>query len=79
MLPPVIATASGAGSAILVADRGLVLQSDGGGFGPPPPAVPFAAPGEKPRIAVLINGMGLTPLNVADVASRIGNCYAMDA
>jgi hypothetical protein len=41
-----IATASGAGDAILVGDRESAGQSDGGGFGPPPPAVPFAPPGE---------------------------------
>ena len=41
-----VATPSGAGGAILVGDRESALQSDGGGFGPPPPAVPFTPPGE---------------------------------
>jgi hypothetical protein len=37
---------SGSGGALLAGDREPAGQSDGGGFGPPPPAVPFAPPGE---------------------------------
>ena len=40
------ATALGAGDVFLVGDREPTGQSDGGGFGPPPPSVPFLAPGE---------------------------------
>jgi hypothetical protein len=40
------ATAPGAGDVLLVGDGEPTGQIDGGGFGPPPPSVPFAAPGE---------------------------------
>ena len=40
------ATAPGGGDVLLVGDREPIDQFDGGGFGPPPPSVPFAAPGE---------------------------------
>jgi hypothetical protein len=40
------ATAAGGGGVFLVGDREPTGQLDGGGFGPPPPSVPFAAPGE---------------------------------
>jgi hypothetical protein len=40
------ATAPGGGGVLLVGDREPTGQPDGGGFGPPPPSVPFAAPGE---------------------------------
>lgn len=40
------ATALAAGDVFLVGDREPTGRSDGGGFGPPPPSVPFAPPGE---------------------------------
>jgi hypothetical protein len=40
------ASALGAGDVFLVGDREPTGQTGGGGLGPPPPSVPFAAPGE---------------------------------
>jgi hypothetical protein len=53
------ATAVGAGDVFLVGDREPTGQSDGGGFGPPPPSVPFAAPGEGGGVPRVV-GTGVT-------------------
>jgi hypothetical protein len=55
------ATAPGAGDAILVDDREPVDQSDGGGFGPPPPTVPLIPPGEGPGTTRVVNTGGGPP------------------
>jgi hypothetical protein len=75
------ATASGAGDAILVDDREPVDQSDGGGFGPPPPTVPFDAPGEGPGNTRLTStgGSGPGPEPPPKDIIREATCSARDA
>jgi hypothetical protein len=77
------ATALGAGDAFLVGDREPAGRSDGGGFGPPPPSVPFAAPGEGSggtRFAGSGNG-GTPPAETPEPDSIIhqATCGARDA
>jgi hypothetical protein len=74
------ATASVAGGTFLVAVREPGGQSDGGGFGPPSPSVPFAAPGEGGGPSRFVNsGTTVQPQPSPDQAGPILSRATCDA
>jgi hypothetical protein len=78
------ATASGTGDVLLVGVREPADQSAGGGFGPPPPTVPFAPPGEgggNSRFSGTGGGVAVDPPETPGQPSiiRETTCGARDA
>ena len=76
------ATAVGAGDVFLVDDREPIDLADGGGIGPPPPSVPFAAPGEgggAPRFTRTAGPAPVTEQPGESTIIRQATCHAREA